>query len=222
MAAALQLLASFDAALFSAVMVSLQVSLAATLLATLAGVPLGLLVALRRFRGRRALQLGLRTLTALPTVVVGLFTYTLLSRSGPLGPLELLYTRLAMVIGETLLVTPLLATLTIAVLASADPRIEETALTLGASRARASLTVLSEARLGMLAAVVTGFGRLISELGVALLLGGNIRGSTRTMTTAIALETGKGEFGLAFALGLLLLAVALLVNLSVAWLTPEQ
>ena len=121
-----------------------------------------------------------------------------------------------MVLGETVLITPLMAALTLAVVSGADPRIQETALTLGASRFRAALTVLFEVRRGLLGAVATGFGRLISELGIALMVGGNIRGATRTMTTAIALETGKGEFALGLALGFVLLAVALVVNSGAA------
>lgn len=219
---ALRLLAGLDATVLSAVVVSLEVSLLATLASGLLGVPAGFWVATRRFRGRGIVELGLKTLTALPTVVVGLLTYALLSRRGPLGPLGLLYTKTAMVVGEAVLVTPLMATLAMAVVAGADPRIEETALTLGASRLGAALTVLVEVRRGLLAAVVTGFGRLISELGVALMVGGNIRGATRTMTTAIALETGKGDFALGFALGLILLAVALGVNVAAAVLTPSR
>lgn len=219
---ALRLLAGLDATVLSAVVVSLEVSLLATLASGLLGVPAGFWVATRRFRGRGIVELGLKTLTALPTVVVGLLTYVLLSRRGPLGPLGLLYTKTAMVVGEAVLVTPLMATLAMAVVAGADPRIEETALTLGASRLGAALTVLVEVRRGLLAAVVTGFGRLISELGVALMVGGNIRGATRTMTTAIALETGKGDFALGLALGLILLAVALGVNVAAAVLTPSR
>jgi tungstate transport system permease protein len=146
----------------------------------------------------------------------------MLSRRGPLGALGLLYTQGAMVLGETVLVTPLMATLALAVVAGADPRIEETALTLGASRLRAALTVLAEVRRGVLAALVTGFGRLISELGIALMVGGNIRDATRTMTTAIALESSKGEFALGFALGLILLAVALGINVGAAVLMPRR
>jgi tungstate transport system permease protein len=167
-------------------------------------------------------ELCLRTLTALPTVVVGLLTYSLLSRRGFLGPFGLLYTQSAMVVGETILVVPLMAALTTAVISGADPRIEETALTLGASRFGAALTVLAEMRRGIAAAVATTFGRLISELGVALMVGGNIEGSTRTMTTAIALETSKGELALGFAIGLILLGVALGVNVGVAVLAPSR
>lgn len=216
LAAALQLLATRDANVVAAVRVSLEVALASTLLATLFGAPLGFAVGTGRFRGRRAVEVALNTATALPTVVVGLLVYAMLSRRGPLGPMELLYSRGAMVIGETLLITPLMAALTMALVSGADPRIRETALTLGASHLGAAWTVLGELRRGALAAVATGFGRLISELGVALMVGGNIQGATRTMTTAIALETGKGEFALALALGVILLSVALLVNIGAA------
>ncbi len=212
----MRLLVARDPQVMSAVTVSLWVALLATALATLFGAPIGFLVATRSFRGRRAAELVLNTSTALPTVVVGLLTYALLSRRGMLGALGLLYTPSGMVIGETFLVTPLMAALTLAVVSSADPRIEETALTLGASRLRAALTVLAEMRRGLLAAVATGFGRLISELGIALMVGGNILGATRTMTTAIALETSKGEFALGLALGFILLAVALAVNMGIA------
>ncbi len=220
--AALHLLATWDPKVVSAVSVSLEVALLATLLATLFGAPLGFAIATGRFRGSRIVEVALNTATALPTVVVGLLVYALLSRRGPLGTWELLYTRSAMVIGETLLVTPVMAALTVALVSGADPRIRETALTLGASRVGAAWTVLSELRRGALAAVATGFGRLISELGVALMVGGNIENATRTMTTAIALETGKGEFALALALGFILLGVALLVNVGAVAVTGTR
>ena len=222
LAAALHLLASRDPHVVAAVSVSLQVALLATLLATLLGAPFGFLVGTGRFRGRRGVEVALNTATSLPTVVVGLLVYTLLSRRGPLGGCELLYTRSAMVIGETVLIAPLMAALTMGLVSGADPRIRETALTLGASRLGAAWAVLGELRRGALAAVATGFGRLISELGVALMVGGNIEGATRTMTTAIALETGKGEFALALALGMILLGVALLVNIGAAAVTGSR
>lgn len=214
--AAARMLLALDLHVLDAVGVSLRVSLLATVLASLVAVPIGFVVGAREFRGRHLAELLLNTLTAVPTVVVGLLTYAVLSRRGLLGTLGLLYTQAAMVIGETVLVIPLLAALTAAVLSAADPRLEETALTLGASRLRAALTVLRELRRGLLAAIASGFGRLISELGVALMVGGNIEHSTRTMTTAIALETSKGDFAFGFALGLVLLGVALTVNLVVA------
>jgi tungstate transport system permease protein len=215
-AAALRLLATRDPNVWATAAVSLQVALTATLFATVLGAPLGYIVGAQQFRGRRLIETVLNTATALPTVVVGLLVYAVLSRRGPLGDWGLLYTRTAMIIGETVLIVPLMATLTMALVAGGDPRIRETALTLGATRTRAALTMLAELRRGMLAAVATGFGRLISELGVALMVGGNIKDATRTMTTAIALETGKGEFALALALGVLLLVVALLVNAGAA------
>lgn len=222
MRTAIGLLVARDPQVVAAVTVSLQVALLGTLLATLLGAPAGFWVALREFRGRHAVELLLNTATAMPTVVIGLLTYALLSRRGLLGDLNLLYTRSAMVIGETLLIAPLMAALTAAVVSGADARIYESALTLGASPARALWTVAVEMRRGLLAAVATGFGRLISELGVALMVGGNIAGSTRTMTTAIALETSKGEFAFGLALGLLLLAAALVVNAGATLLTPRS
>lgn len=222
LAAALRLLATGDPQVVAAVVVSLQVALLATLFATLIGAPLGYLVGSHQFPARRAVEVALNTATALPTVVVGLLVYALLSRRGPLGDWELLYTRSAMVIGETLLVAPLMATLTMALVSGADPRIRETALTLGASRVGAAWTVVRELRRGALAALATGFGRLIAELGVALMVGGNIQNATRTMTTAIALETGKGEFAFALALGFILLFVALLVNAGASLVTGTR
>ena len=222
LAAALRLLATGDPQVVAAVVVSLQVALLATLFATLIGAPLGYLVGSHQFPARRAVEVALNTATALPTVVVGLLVYALLSRRGPLGGWELLYTRSAMVIGETLLVAPLMATLTMALVSGADPRIRETALTLGASRVGAAWAVVRELRRGALAALATGFGRLIAELGVALMVGGNIQNATRTMTTAIALETGKGEFAFALALGFILLFVALLVNAGASLVTGTR
>lgn len=219
---ALEMLLTADPRVVGPAAMSLQVSLLATLFAAVLGLPVGFLVATSDFRGRSAVRLVLNTLTAVPTVVVGLLAYMLLSRRGLFGSFGLLYTPAAMVIGETALVTPLVAALTMAVVGGADPRITETALTLGASRLRAAFTVLSEVRLGILGAIAATFGRLISELGVALMVGGNIEGATRTMTTAIALETGKGEFALGFALGLILLALALAVNVVVWVLSPRQ
>jgi len=182
-------------------------------IAALLGVPTGLWLGLNRFRGRQILLALLNTLMALPTVVVGLLLFGLLSRQGPLGPLGLLFTPLAMIAGQTVLATPIVANLVLAAVTGADQRIINTALTLGASRFQAAIQLLQEIRFGVMAAVIAGFGRVIAEVGVAMMLGGNIRNSTRTMTTAIALETSKGEFAFGLALGVLLLSVALLVNL---------
>ncbi len=193
---------------------SLYTSSCAIVLAALLGVPSGLWLGISRFRGRRLLITLLNTLMALPTVVVGLLLFGLLSRQGPLGYFGLLFTPLAMIAGQTLLATPIVANLVLAAVTGADERIINTALTLGASRLQAVIQLLQEVRFGVMAAVIVGFGRVIAEVGVAMMLGGNIRGSTRTMTTAIALETSKGEFAFGLALGLVLLGVALLVNLG--------
>jgi len=197
---------------------SLRVSLAAVGVAALLAVPLGLVVALRRFPGRRVVEVGFNTLLALPTVVVGLVVYGLLSRQGPLGFLGLLYTPGAMVLAQAVLAFPLVTALTISAVNTLDPRVYPTALTLGAGRLGAALTVLGEARLAVLAALAAGFGRVVTEVGAALMVGGNIRGYTRTLTTAIALETAQGDFAQGIALGAILLAVALGVNLLSYWL----
>jgi len=197
---------------------SLYTSSCAIVIATLLGVPIGLWLGLNRFRGRQLLITLLNTLMALPTVVVGLLLFGLLSRQGPLGPLGLLFTPLAMIAGQMVLATPIVANLVLAAVTGADRRIINTALTLGASRLQAAAKLLSEIRFGIMAAVIVGFGRVIAEVGVAMMLGGNIRNSTRTMTTAIALETSKGEFAFGLALGIVLLSVALIANLFLNFL----
>ncbi|MCK4622713.1 MAG: ABC transporter permease [Desulfuromonadales bacterium] len=211
---AVELILGFDREVRMTVWTSLYTSSCAIVLAALLGVPSGLWLGISRFRGRRLLITLLNTLMALPTVVVGLLLFGLLSRQGPLGYFGLLFTPLAMIAGQTLLATPIVANLVLAAVTGADERIINTALTLGASRLQAVIQLLQEVRFGVMAAVIVGFGRVIAEVGVAMMLGGNIRGSTRTMTTAIALETSKGEFAFGLALGLVLLGVALLVNLG--------
>ena len=211
---AARLLATLDPDVYGAAGLSLAVSSVATVLAAAVGVPLGLIVGTSRFRGRTPILVVLNTAMALPTVVVGLVLYALLSRRGLLGPLGLLYTPTAMALGQFVLATPLIAALTVAAVGEADPAVAKTARSLGAGRLRVLASVLSEARAAVAAAVVAGFGRVIAEVGISLMLGGNIRGYTRNMTAAIALETSKGRFGLAVALGLILLLVALGVNLA--------
>ena len=211
--AALDLILALDQEVVGAVWTSLYTSTAAIVLAAAVGIPTGTLIGVGRFTGRRAVLTLLNTLMALPTVVVGLVIYGFLSRQGPLGALGLLFTPVAMIIGQTVLSAPIVANYTVAAVAGADPRIMTTALTLGAGRLRAAWQLLLEVRFGVMAAVVAGFGRVIAEVGVAMMLGGNIRGYTRTMTTAIALETSKGEFAFGLALGLILMTVALVVNL---------
>jgi len=210
---AFELILGFDREVRMAVWTSLYTSSCSIAIAALLGVPIGLWLGLNRFRGRRLLIALLNTLMALPTVVVGLLLFGLLSRQGPLGPLGLLFTPLAMIAGQTVLAAPIVANLVLAAVTGADQRIINTALTLGASRLQAAIQLLREIRFGVMAAVIAGFGRVIAEVGVAMMLGGNIRNSTRTMTTAIALETSKGEFAFGLALGIILLSVALIVNL---------
>lgn len=210
---ALGLIINLNRDVASAVWVSLYTSLLAIVFAALLGIPVGAAIGLGRFPGRRFLTTLLNTLMALPTVVVGLILFGLFSRQGPLGPLGLLFTPWAMIVGQIVLATPIVANYTLAAVAGADPRILPTALTLGAGRLRGTWQLLLEIRFGMMAAIVAGFGRVIAEVGVAMMLGGNIRGTTRTMTTAIALETSKGEFAFGLALGLVLMSVALIVNL---------
>lgn len=217
--AAFGLLVRGDCDVLDVVYVSLRISGLATVLASLIAIPIALGISGAEFPGKRITVTVFNALMGLPTVVVGLLAYSMFSRRGPLGVLDLLYTQTGMIFAEAALAVPLIAALVIAATESADPRIRLTARSLGASRFRASITLLSEIRIGVLAAVAAGFGRLISELGIAMMVGGNIKGSTRTMTTAIALETSKGDFRFAFALGVVLLTVALAVNLGLAALT---
>jgi tungstate transport system permease protein len=215
---ALGLIAARDPDVVNAVTVSVAVSLWSTLLAALAGIPAGVALGVADFPGKRGIVTLLNTLMALPTVVVGLFVYSIISRQGPLGSFGLLFTPQAMVIGQTILAVPIMANFTLSTIKGADPRIIPTALTLGAGPLGSVCRLMGELRFGIMAAVIAGFGRVIAEVGVAMMLGGNIRGYTRTMTTAIAMETGKGEFALGLALGLILMTVALVVNMFLNFL----
>lgn len=210
---ALKLILSLDTDIFSTVFLSLRVSATATLFSSLVGVPLGFIIGGSEFRGKKVLITIFNTLLALPTVVIGLLVYSFISRQGPLGPLGLLFTPNAMVIGQFILATPIIVALTISATQAVDTRVRLTAMTLGAGPLRTALTVLSEARFALMAAVIAGFGRVIAEVGCALMIGGNIKGYTRIMTTSIALETSKGEFGFGLALGFILLTVAFSVNI---------
>jgi tungstate transport system permease protein len=209
------MLFSADPEVWSAVWLSVWVSTLSTALATLLALPVGLGVGAGRFRGRRALAALFNTAMGIPTVLLGLVLYALLSRAGPLGAWEILYTPAAMVIGQALLAFPIVAALTVAAVEKVDPLASLTALGLGAGRFRRLITLAKESRSALLAAAVAGFGRVFSEVGLSMMLGGNIRGYTRNITTGIALETGKGEFALGVALGVVLLVVALALNLAV-------
>jgi len=209
---ALSLIFQFDPAVWLVVWVSLKISLLAVVISSVFAIPLGTLIALNQFPGKQFIQQLLNTLMAVPTVVIGLALYGLLSRQGAWGELGLLYSLWAVIMGECLLVFPIVLNLTITAIHSSDNRLIATLRTLGANRWQLMLMVLSETRFAVIAAVVFGFGRAIGEVGAAMMLGGNIEGVTRTMTTAIALETSKGEFESGLALGLLLLAIAFMVN----------
>lgn len=206
------LIRSGDSELWLVVLTSLRISLFATMIAAIIGVPIGYVVASSSFPGRRVVITLLNTLQALPTVVIGLILYGLLSRSGPLGPAGILYTRLAVTIGEAVLIVPIIAAYTMASVAGVDPRIRKTARSLGARHWRESWLVAGESRFGIAASIIAGFGRAIGEVGIAMMLGGNIQGFTRTITTAIALEHNKGNFALGLALGVILFCIALAVN----------
>jgi len=210
---ALLLLLSRDPEFLNIVMVSIKVSCASTLLAALVGVPLGFFLAYANFPGKRLVQTCLNTLLALPTVVIGLVVYSFISRRGLLGPLGLLYTQKAIIIGQVILIIPLLTSLTIAAISRIDRRYHKTAQTLGANRLQTALVIIREARYGICAAIIAAFGRVIAEVGISMMLGGNAKGFTRTMTTAMALEYDKGEFVLAIALGITLMSLAFSINL---------
>jgi tungstate transport system permease protein len=218
---ALRLLVTADPALWGIVWVSVKVSLLALLLVGPLALTAGFVLAHVAFPGRRLMVILVQALQSFPTVVVGLLLYMLLSRQGPLGALQLLFTQSAMILGQMAIAFPVLAAYTLSAVQGADPRAHETARSLGAGRLRAALTLLWEVRFGAMAGVFMGFGRVISEIGCALMVGGNIAGFTRTIPTAIALETGKGEFAQGVALGIVLIVLALGVNVALAAVQGE-
>jgi len=214
---AMRLLVAGDATLWHIVWVSLKISVSALLLISPVAIAAGYVLATRHFPGRRIIVVVIQALFAFPTVVVGLLLYMLLSRQGLFGSLHLLFTQTAMAIGQMLIAAPILIAFTLSAVQGADPRIRETAIVLGAGPVRTALTLLREVRFGVMAAVFNGFGRVISEVGCALMVGGNIAGMTRNMPTAIALQTTKGEFAQGVALGIVLMVLALGVNFAMSW-----
>jgi tungstate transport system permease protein len=201
------------------VLFSLQVSGTALLFSTLIGVPVGVLIGLNRFKGRRVVAAVMYTGMGFPPVVIGLIVYLLLSRSGPLGSLNYpfipsLFTSGAMIVAQTIISFPLVAGFTMAAVMGVDPQLRQQVLALGATQRQAALTVLAEARLGVIVAIIAGFGSIISEVGAVMLVGGNIEGRTRVLTTAIVLETRKGNYDLALTLGAILLTMAFIANLA--------
>jgi tungstate transport system permease protein len=212
-AEALRLLGGGDPEVWSIILRTLAISGIATLLAMTAGVPLGYALARGRFRGRTVLLALVNTGMGMPPVVVGLVVWLLLTRSGPLGGLDLIYTRRAMVLAQFLIATPLVVGFTAASVQALPPQLPDLLASLGAGRLRALWILSAEARLGLLAAVMAGFGAIVSEVGASMTVGGNLRGSTRVLTTAIVTETSRGNLSVALALGIVLLLLAFLVNL---------
>ena len=219
---ALRLLGRGDPELWAIILRTLAISGAATLLAMLAGVPLGYALARGRFRGRTALLALVNTGMGMPPVVVGLVVWLLLTRSGPLGGLDLIYTRRAMVLAQFLISTPLVVGFTAASVQALPPQLPDLLASLGATRLRALWILSRETRLGLVAAVMAGFGAIVSEVGASMTVGGNLRGSTRVLTTAIVTETSRGNLPVALALGLVLLSLAFLVNLMLTVLQQRH
>lgn len=215
------LLVGGDPEVWQITFLSLQVSITATAISLLIGLPLGTWLALGRFRGRAFSLSVINTGMALPPVVVGLWVSIFLWRSGPLGGLGLIYTPTAIVIAQTIIAAPVVTGLTAAALQQLDPRLQQQLLGLGASQPQMIAALWREARLPLLAALMAGFGAVISEVGASMMVGGNIRHQTRVLTTAIVLETGRGQFATAIALGFILLLLAYLVNLGLTWIQQK-
>ncbi len=220
--AAISLLLQFDPEIYLIVWASLKIALIATVLAAVCAIPVGILIAINDFIGKRLLLQLLNTLMAMPTVMIGLIFFGLLSRRGLLGEYGLLYTETAVIIGEASLILPIISNMTVVAVQSADSRLLPTLKSLGATQFQLIIPLLKELRYVILAAVMTGFGRAIGEVGAAMMLGGNIQGTTRTMTTAIALETSKGDFELGLALGVVLLMIAFTVNFILQQLSSDD
>ena len=214
---AFNLIARLDAELREIVALSLEVSLTAVAVASAIGLPLGAALAVQRFRGRRGIIVVLNALMGLPPVVVGLFVYLMLSRAGPLGELGILFTPAAMVVAQTILITPIVAALSRQVIEDAWEEYREQLRSLGAGPLTSALTLLWDTRFSLVTIVLAGFGRAAAEVGAVMIVGGNIDGVTRVMTTAIALETSKGDLPLALGLGIILLSLVLALNAAAYW-----
>ncbi|MCW3992930.1 MAG: ABC transporter permease [Candidatus Bathyarchaeota archaeon] len=212
---AVVLILSGDPVLVDITLRSLAISGLATIAASLWSIPLGALIGLGRFKGRVLLRGLFNALLGVPTVTLGLVLYLLISKSGPLGFLRLLYTPTAIILGQAILITPIIVSFVASTLEAVDPDVRSLALTLGSTETGAALTILNESMEGVLLSVTAGFNRAIAELGVALMVGGNIRGVTRVLTTYIALETGRGEIALGIAFAIILLSIVGVVNLTI-------
>jgi tungstate transport system permease protein len=220
--AAFWLIVSLDADLIEISLRSLQVSLTALLIASIVAIPLGTFLALQRFRFRRAVISTLNALMGLPPVVVGLIVYILLSRSGPFGVMGLLFTPTAMIIAQVIIITPLIASITHQAMRDLWAEYHDLLISLNTTKRQRIFTLIRDGRRSLLTAALAGFGRAIGEVGAIMIVGGNIDHATRVLTTAIALETGKGDFALALGLGFVLIALALAVNIAIHWLSGTE
>ena len=209
---ALELIISFDPVVMEIAGRSLTIAAISCTIATFICIPLGSIIHFNSFRGKSLIINLTQTLYSVPTVAIGLFIFVFISRTGPLGNLGLMFTVTAIVVGQVILVSPIITGLTVSALSGVDTAIHETAFSLGANRFQAMVVVIREARFAILSGVIMGFGRAISEIGLSMMVGGNIKGFTRTITTAIALETSRGDIELSIALGLILIILALLIN----------
>lgn len=214
---AIELIFSGNREVFFIAGTSLKFALTSTVFSILLALPLGLMLSLNTFPGKKIIIVVLNSLMALPTVVIGLLVYSLISRSAPLGMLGLLFTPSAIIIGQTILSFPIIASLIYSALSNMQPELLETLTTLGEKGPAKYTLIINESKVAVLSAILSGFGRLIGEVGVSMMLGGNIRWYTRTITTTIALETSKGDFELALALGLILIVMSLTINLILHW-----
>jgi len=210
---AIYLIVTLNPEVISITLLTLEVSLASTLFASLIGITLGNLIHFNRFKGKKSVVNIIQTLYSIPTVLVGLLLFMLISRSGPLGFLGILFTPTGMIVGQTLLILPIITGLTISSLRGVGIEINDLSISLGASKFQMMQTVMREAKYAIFAAIILGFGRAISEVGVAMMIGGNIRGFTRVITTTMSLETQRGNISLSIALGIILLTIALIINI---------
>ncbi len=218
---AIKLLTAGDSDVWSAIFATIKVSTGSMILSIIVGVPCGFCLGYFNFKGKRSIRTFVDTLLSLPTVFVGLMVYAMISSQGPLGELRLLFTLTGIAIGQTILAFPVVTALTASAIEGVDKQLKFTLISLGAGKRELIFTTLWEVRFAIVAAVVTAYGRVMTEVGISMMVGGNIKWHTRTITTAIALETGKGMFANGIALGLVLLAIAFGVNLSLAFLRKK-
>lgn len=218
---AIELLINFDHSTYTAVSATLQASTCSMLISLGAGLPCGFLLGYFNFKGKRPLRTVLDTLLALPTVSVGLLVYAFISSQGPLGQFGLLFTLTGIAIGQTILAFPIVTAITASIVENIDPELKLTLVSLGAGKRNIIMTCLWEVRYGLLAAAVTAYGRVLTEVGISMMVGGNIKYHTRTITTAIALETNKGMFADGIALGIVLIGIAFAVNISLSFLRKQ-